>query len=217
MRTRIAITGAVIGTWPGSPSAKRPAGGGRGASILVEAAKLSARRRPRTDVRPTSRPAGSPSTRRPRPSGRGSVQMGYDRAGWYSYDQLDMRGKSVDAILPGLQDLAIGDVDAGLARGWVRGESRRSRSCAGAVHGHGVRRPAGPGGIEHGLTCRRVLAASGVFLRQTAPRVRREAGRSRSSRSTAGGRGDRALPRSVRLSRHRPSGSSVRSSASACS
>lgn len=38
------------------------------------------------------------------------VQMGYGRGGWYSYDQLDMRGSSADTILPQFQDLAAGDI-----------------------------------------------------------------------------------------------------------
>jgi hypothetical protein len=38
------------------------------------------------------------------------VQMGYGRAGWYSYDQLDMNRPSADRILPELQDLAVGDI-----------------------------------------------------------------------------------------------------------
>jgi hypothetical protein len=37
------------------------------------------------------------------------VQMGFDRAGWYSYDRLDMRGKSLETIVPKLQGLAVGD------------------------------------------------------------------------------------------------------------
>jgi hypothetical protein len=37
------------------------------------------------------------------------VQMGYGRGGWYSYDQLDMKGRSADAILPEHQSLAVGD------------------------------------------------------------------------------------------------------------
>jgi hypothetical protein len=37
------------------------------------------------------------------------VQMGYGRGGWYSYDAMDMKGASSDAIQPGLQDLAVGD------------------------------------------------------------------------------------------------------------
>lgn len=38
------------------------------------------------------------------------VQMGFDRAGWYSYDQLDMRGKSTAKILPEYQAIAAGDI-----------------------------------------------------------------------------------------------------------
>jgi hypothetical protein len=40
------------------------------------------------------------------------VQMGYGRAGWYSYDRLDMRGRSADRIHPEWQGLAVGDVMA---------------------------------------------------------------------------------------------------------
>lgn len=38
------------------------------------------------------------------------VQMGYGRGGWYSYDQMDMRGKSADAIVPEWQTLVEGDL-----------------------------------------------------------------------------------------------------------
>jgi hypothetical protein len=38
------------------------------------------------------------------------VQMGYGRAGWYSYDELDMDRPSAEAILPELQHLDVGDV-----------------------------------------------------------------------------------------------------------
>ena len=37
------------------------------------------------------------------------VQMGYGRGGWYSIDQLDMRGPSADRIVEEWQALAIGD------------------------------------------------------------------------------------------------------------
>ena len=37
------------------------------------------------------------------------VQMGYGRAGWYSYDQIDMDGHSADTILEEFQELAVGD------------------------------------------------------------------------------------------------------------
>jgi hypothetical protein len=38
------------------------------------------------------------------------VQMGYGRGGWYSYDQIDMRGASADRIVPELQSLSVGDI-----------------------------------------------------------------------------------------------------------
>ena len=38
------------------------------------------------------------------------VQMGYGRAGWYSYDKLDMKGSSADSILDDYQELAVGDI-----------------------------------------------------------------------------------------------------------
>ena len=38
------------------------------------------------------------------------VQMGYGKAGWYSYDQLDQRGRSATAINDAWQHLAVGDI-----------------------------------------------------------------------------------------------------------
>ena len=38
------------------------------------------------------------------------AQMGYGRGGWYSYDQLDIRGPSARTIVPALQGLAEGDL-----------------------------------------------------------------------------------------------------------
>ncbi len=38
------------------------------------------------------------------------LQMGYNRAGWYSYDMVDMKGASLDRIDPELQQLAVGDL-----------------------------------------------------------------------------------------------------------
>jgi hypothetical protein len=38
------------------------------------------------------------------------MQLGYGRAGWYSYDQLDMDRPSADRIIPELQQLAVGDI-----------------------------------------------------------------------------------------------------------
>ncbi len=38
------------------------------------------------------------------------VQMGYGRAGWYSYDAIDMDRPSAHELVPELQTLAVGDV-----------------------------------------------------------------------------------------------------------
>ena len=38
------------------------------------------------------------------------VQMGFGRAGWYSYDKMDMRGKSADRIVQAWQTLEVGDI-----------------------------------------------------------------------------------------------------------
>lgn len=38
------------------------------------------------------------------------IQMGYGKGGWYSYDQLDQRGRSSDEIDPAWQTLAVGDI-----------------------------------------------------------------------------------------------------------
>jgi hypothetical protein len=38
------------------------------------------------------------------------LQMGYGRGGWYSYDQMDMKGSSASEIVPDLQHLEVGDL-----------------------------------------------------------------------------------------------------------
>ena len=38
------------------------------------------------------------------------LQLGFGRGGWYSYDAMDMQGRSADTILPGHQALAVGDI-----------------------------------------------------------------------------------------------------------
>ena len=38
------------------------------------------------------------------------VQMGFGKAGWYSYDRLDMRGGSADSIVDAWQTLKVGDI-----------------------------------------------------------------------------------------------------------
>ncbi len=38
------------------------------------------------------------------------VQMGFGKAGWYSYDRLDQRGRSADGIVDEWQTLKVGDI-----------------------------------------------------------------------------------------------------------
>jgi hypothetical protein len=38
------------------------------------------------------------------------IQMGYGRAGWYSYDRYDNNASSARSVLPQFQNLAVGDV-----------------------------------------------------------------------------------------------------------
>jgi len=38
------------------------------------------------------------------------VQMGFGKAGWYSYDRLDQRGQSADGIVEAWQGLTLGDI-----------------------------------------------------------------------------------------------------------
>lgn len=38
------------------------------------------------------------------------AQMGYGRGGWYSYDRLDMKGRSALEIMPKWQGLVVGDI-----------------------------------------------------------------------------------------------------------
>ena len=40
------------------------------------------------------------------------VQMGFGRAGWYSYDRVDMSGRSTDRIVPEWQSISVGDTVA---------------------------------------------------------------------------------------------------------
>lgn len=100
------------------------------------------------------------------------VQMGFGRAGWYSYDRFDMRGESAERIVPEWQRLETGDtlpthpgggfvvkvlepghalvayVDSAIAEGWKAGARNQ---------GADAEMPPG-------------LAASGQFLDTTMPR-----------------------------------------------
>jgi len=97
------------------------------------------------------------------------VQMGYERAGWYSYDRMDMRGKSSDRLMPEWQNLGVGDLvptssDTGFAvrvvepgRALVLFSDTGIVASQAAAAADAAERPDVPAG----------LAASGAILRQT--------------------------------------------------
>ena len=56
------------------------------------------------------------------------VQLGWDRAGWYSWDRLDNAGRPVRTrVHPEWQDLAVGDHLKYWARRWGPVDAYRSR------------------------------------------------------------------------------------------
>ena len=218
MRKRIAIAGAVIGTTAGI-GISRVARTWRTWGVDPDESDQAARQATTSSrARPPSRRGRSPSTRHPRPSGRGSSQMGYDRAGWYSYDQLDMGGSSAVRILPEYRALEVGDViPTSPTSGFVVRvvEPRRALvlysdtaivrdQAATAATLDAQRRAGRPGGVG------RVPGPGSAGLRGELG-IRARAARRRPDPA------DRALPRPVRGSRPGRSASSARSWASASS
>ncbi|CAG0936469.1 hypothetical protein TFLX_05344 [Thermoflexales bacterium] len=64
------------------------------------------------------------------------VQLGYRRAGWYSYDRFDNDGVVVKRIIPELQHLAVGDMLLTDATGGFRVEAiEPERSLVMLIHG----------------------------------------------------------------------------------
>lgn len=109
MRMRIAITGAVIGTTAGIMLGRTVKWWRTWGVDSVEAAKGL----PGDELVPAPTAIdtrGITIDAPPEAVWPWLVQMGYDRAGWYSYDQLDMRGKSIDRIVPAWQDIKVGDL-----------------------------------------------------------------------------------------------------------
>ena len=167
MRVRIAIAGAVIGTTAGITLSRTVRWRRTWGVDPIEAAKPL----PGDDLVPTPTAIdtrGITIDAPPEAVWPWLVQMGYGRAGWYSYDQLDMRGKSADRIVPEWQTTKPGDVmptspESGfevrilepgrvitlyLDTALVESQAAEAASAA---------RPDMPAG----------LAASGAFLRQT--------------------------------------------------
>jgi hypothetical protein len=98
------------------------------------------------------------------------VQMGYDRAGWYSYDRLDMRGHSADEIHPEWQALAVGDVlhtDPG--GGFVVKALEPERSLVVFIDSDLVAEQRGSGAEMPATTDASGLAASGKVMSATMP------------------------------------------------
>jgi hypothetical protein len=79
------------------------------------------------------------------------VQMGYGRAGWYSYDRIDMRGASADAVNPDWQHLEVGQmVPTHPAGGFKVAALEPERSLVLYMDSAtvGARKAAGAGGAE---------------------------------------------------------------------
>jgi hypothetical protein len=109
MRVRIAIAGAVIGTTAGITIGRTVRWWRTWGVDQREVAKPL----PGDDLVPTPTAIdtrGIVVDAPPEAIWPWLVQMGYGRGGWYSYDQLDMLGKSADRILPDFQALKVGDM-----------------------------------------------------------------------------------------------------------
>jgi hypothetical protein len=109
MRVRIAIAGAVIGTAAGITIGRTVRWWRTWGYDPLEETKAL----PGDDLVPTPKgiiTRGITIDAPPEAVWPWLVQMGYGRAGWYSYDRMDMRGESATTIVPGWQKLEIGDV-----------------------------------------------------------------------------------------------------------
>ena len=167
MRRRIAIAGAVIGTAAGITIGRTVRWWRTWGLDPAEAARSLAG----DDLVPTPtaiETRGITIDAPPEAVWPWLVQMGFGRAGWYSYDRLDNRGRSVDVIRPEFQATAIGEIvpmspDGGFevkvvepARAFVLFSDTEliERQAAAAAERASATVPAG-------------LAASAAFLRQT--------------------------------------------------
>jgi hypothetical protein len=99
------------------------------------------------------------------------AQMGFDRGGWYSYDQLDMRGTSSAKILPEYQAIAVGDiVPTSPTTGFVVREVQPGRALVLFSDTALVQSQAAAAAEAIKVSDQRVpagLAASGAFLGRT--------------------------------------------------
>lgn len=166
MRMRIAIAGAVIGTTAGITVGRAVRWWRTWGVDPIEAARPL----PGDDLVPTPTAIdtrGITIDAPPEAVWPWLVQMGFDRAGWYSYDRLDMRGKSVDTILPAHQGLAVGDIipvspDGGFAVKVVDpGRALVLFTDTALVEQQGLAAAGAAADVPAGL------AATGALLRQT--------------------------------------------------
>jgi hypothetical protein len=101
------------------------------------------------------------------------VQLGYGRGGWYSYDVIDMKGRSADQILPEFQSLAVGDlVPTDPAGGFVVQLVEPERALVLLVDSEIAARQRGPaaaGATETQDEGPAGLEASGRFLQASMP------------------------------------------------
>ncbi len=109
MLKKLFVAGAAIGSaaaWGGFMAARTL---WRTWGVMPE---ISARALPGDDLVPDAEYSDTRSLEIDAPPDRiwpWLVQMGFGRAGWYSYDQLDINHPSLDHIAPELQTLAVGD------------------------------------------------------------------------------------------------------------
>jgi hypothetical protein len=101
------------------------------------------------------------------------AQMGFDRGGWYSYDQLDMGGSSASRILHERQAIAVGDlVPTSPTTGFIvrvvePGRALVLFSDTAVVEAQAAKAAQDTKAAE--LPVPAGLAASGAFLRRTPP------------------------------------------------
>ena len=74
------------------------------------------------------------------------AQMGYGRAGWYSYDALDMNRPSSSDIDPSLAHVDVGDILPTHPGGGFEVRIAEPATCAGRLQRYRARAPAGRGG-----------------------------------------------------------------------
>jgi hypothetical protein len=98
------------------------------------------------------------------------AQMGYGRGGWYSYDQLDMKGRSAEGIRPEFQSLAVGDMVPTHPNGGFEVKLvEPGRALVVYLDGALAERQAKAQAGSISMTETPGLAASGRFLRTASP------------------------------------------------